>query len=318
MRETILNLGRQFEFEPQLQGADNLGSFRKFLVVGMGGSHLAADLIKIAKPELDLIVHKSYGLPPLPDLQERLIIVNSYSGNTEEAIDAFQAALTKGLSVIALTSGGHLLQKAKEARAPYLLLPGGFQPRMALGLSTRALLKIMGAEADLEQTGELARWLEPARLESQGRALAQNLKGYVPVIYTGGRNWALAYNWKIRFNETAKIPAFWNEFPELNHNEMQGWLKTAKTLALLKRFFLIFLLDQTDDPRILKRMELTRELMEKNGLPVKTVLLEGKTRWHQIFNCLVLADWVSFYLAQIYGSDPETVPLIEEFKQRLK
>lgn len=319
MRKDILNFCTQFEFEPQIQNGQNLGAFSKFLVAGMGGSHLAADLIKLARPGLDLVVHKSYDLPALADLSERLIIANSYSGNTEETLTVFDKAIEQGLSVAVATTGGKLLERAQKQGTPLVLMPDiGLQPRLALGFNVRALLKIVGDETGLKETFELGHSFHPEKLEEPGRSLAKKLRGHIPIIYASSKNWALAYNWKIRLNETGKVPAFWNQFPELNHNEMQGFGGSAKTAKLKALFQFIFLYDETDHPRILKRMKLTKQLLEKQDLPVKTIDLEGSSGWHKIFNNLALADWVSFYLADLYGNEPEPVPLIEEFKQLLR
>ena len=143
--EDIKNYGKQFDFEPAIENAAKLKKFGKFVVVGMGGSHLAADIIKAWHPEIDIIVWSNYGMPPLAekDLKDRLIILSSYSGSTEETLDAFAVAKTKKLSMVAIASKGKLLSMADKAKIPYVRLPDvHLQPRMATGVSMKAILRI--------------------------------------------------------------------------------------------------------------------------------------------------------------------------------
>ena len=148
--KAIKDFPKQIEFEPVVENTEKLkpfgfaqGKSRKFAVCGMGGSHLAADLIKIARPDLDIIIHSSYGLPEIGDLDERLIIVNSYSGNTEEALDSFGEALEKKLNLAAISIGGKLLEQAQNKGIAFVKIPDtGIQPRMALGFFVLALLKL--------------------------------------------------------------------------------------------------------------------------------------------------------------------------------
>jgi len=149
----------------------------------------------------------------------------------------------------------------------------------------------------------------------KGEALSRRLRGKVPVIYSSSRNLPIAYNWKIKFNETGKIPAFTNRFPELNHNEMTGFDGKWKGGDILS---FVFLEDEFDDPRILKRMEATKKMYEDRKLEVITVKLEGEDVFHRIFQTLLIADWAALYLAKFYEVDPENVPMVEEFKNLIK
>jgi glucose/mannose-6-phosphate isomerase len=137
----------------------------------------------------------------------------------------------------------------------------------------------------------------------------------VPVIYTSAKNAAIGYNWKIKFNETGKIPAFTNVVPELNHNEMTGFDAKEKTVALSRGFRFIFLKDGLDDRRILKRMSVLEKLYHDRGFKVEIVLLQGKNEIQKIFNALILADWTAYHTAKLYGVDPEQVSMVEEFKK---
>ena len=318
MYEAIRDFAKQFEFEPRVVNEKKLKKFKKFIVAGMGGSHLAADLLKVWYPDLDLYIHKDYGLPPLAgeDLKNSLIIASSYSGNTEEAISVYDAALKNNLPLAAVASGGKLLDLAKKNGIPYIKLPDiGIEPRAALGFSIKAILKLIDDEHGLKEAQNLAALLRPMDLEKEGQNLASILKGKVPIIYSSTNNLGLAYNWKIALNETGKIPAFYNVFPELNHNEMTSFDVTGPTQSLSKNFHFLILKDLSDGSRILKRMEVLERLFRDRKFPVTVIELSGKTKLHKIFNSFILANWSALYTAKEYGVDPEEVPLVEEFKK---
>src|SRR3989338_907812 len=157
--------------------------------------------------------------------------------------------------------------------------------------------------------------LHPEKLEAAGKALGQKLVGSVPVVYASTRHFALANNWKIKVNENTKVPIFANVFPELNHNEMNGFDPQAGTRSLSRSFHFVFLRDDEDDPRIVRRMEVLEQLYRERELPVESIALTGASRLEKIFSSLLTADWVSLALAEAYGVNPEPVPLVEEFKK---
>lgn len=319
--EAIKNFSKQFAFQPMIENAKKPKKYGGFIVAGMGGSNLAPELLKIRRPGLDIISHRNYGLPnlSLKVLKNTLIIASSYSGNTEETLDAFKLAVSKKYPAAAITVGGKLLELAKKYKKPFIQLPDAdIQPRSALGFSAKALLKLTGDQEALREASELAEILKPYELERTGKALAKKLKGLTPIIYASEKNKAIAYNWKIKFNETGKIPAFINVFPELNHNEMTGFDVADSTRDLSKNFYFIFLKDAADHPQLLKRMNVTERLYRERGLPVEVAVLNGKTVWHKIFSSLVLADWATYYTAQEYGLEATEVPMVEEFKRLIK
>ena len=318
MRDAILAFHTQFSYEPQIENSQNFVALKKFIVLGMGGSHWAADLLKTCNPALNITIHNNYGLPALSQdiLKSSLIIASSYSGNTEETIDGFRTAIEKRLPLIAIATGGMVLDIAKNQSIPYIQMPSlGIQPRSALGFSMRSLLKAMSEEDALVESSGLARSLEPSRFESRGKEIAENLKGSVPVIYASSRNAALAYVWKIKFNETGKIPAFANIFPELNHNEMTGFDVKESTKGLSKSFSFLLLKDADDHPQIRKRMEILEKLYRDRNLTVAAINLAGDTCWDKVFSSVILADWAAYYTAGVYGVEPEQVPMVDEFKR---
>lgn len=321
MNEAIKNFPKQFAYKPEIKNSAEFSRFTKFVVVGMGGSHLAADLLKVWDMYLDIIIHEDYGLPALSDAEskQRLIVLSSYSGNTEEVLDALEKAREKQLTVVAVAVGGKLLELAKNYNLPYIQMPDtGIQPRSALGFSFKAFLKIIGNEEALKETEKLADSLKPEDAEKAGQALAKRLKGFIPVIYSSRKNSAIAYNWKIKFNETGKIPAFYNVFSELNHNEMTGFDAQESTKNLARNFYFLILKDADDSPSIKKRMAILEKLYQDRGLNIESLEMNSKNIFHKIFSSLLLADWTAYYTAQIYGVEAEQVPMVEEFKKLMK
>ncbi len=318
--ESLKNFWKQFEFVPVVENAKALKKAASYAVLGMGGSNLAAGLLKIWNANLDIYLHKNYGLPPLSPktLKQSMVIASSYSGNTEETLDGFQKALKNKLNVAVVAAGGKLLDQARKHKKPCIQLPHGIQPRTAIGYSFMALLKLTGDSARLREAASLAHLLKSTEYERAGKTLAKKLKGNVPIICASERNSALAYNWKIRINETGKVPAFCSTFPELNHNEMTSFDVKETTRDLSQKFFFVFLKDATDNPRILKRMNVTERMYRERGLPVEVVIVNGKNPAHKIFSSVLIADWTAYYLAKEYGIDPEQVPLVEEFKKLIR
>lgn len=318
MEQVIRNFSAQFAYEPKVEHAEKLKPARFFIVAGMGGSALPARLLLAKDPSAPLFTHREYGVPALDAIitSESLFIAMSYSGNTEETLDALAAATAKGMRTAAITTGGKLLFRARAENIPCVKIPAtGIQPRMADGFLLKALLKLMGREKDIKELNALASSFDASLYKKKGGILAQTVRGKIPVVYASARNEALAYNWKIKFNESAKIPAFWNVFPELNHNEMTGFDVIESTKKFSDAFHFIFLADENDHPRIQKRMEITRGLFQKRGLSVDVVRMQGHTSWERIFISLAVVDWAAYALALHYGTESEQVPMVEEFKK---
>ncbi|MCH8244474.1 bifunctional phosphoglucose/phosphomannose isomerase [Patescibacteria group bacterium] len=317
IKEAIENFAKQFSYEPVIENKEKWQKAEKFLLVGMGGSHLQGGIVRMLKPSLDFMIHRDYGLPPCVG-KDRLVIASSYSGNTEETVSAFKEAAENGFPLAVSSVKGKLLELAKEHQIPYVQIPDtGIQPRSALGYTLRALLKLIGEEELLKETGDLTSVLMPKAFENEGKELAKRMKGKIPVIYSSRKNQPIAYNWKIKFNESAKIPSFYNVFPELNHNEMAGFDVVGATKGLSENLYILLLYDDTDHPRIQKRMEVLQKLYKDKGVKVESIILTGETPSQKIFSSLLLADWTAWYTAKEYGTEPEEVAMIEEFKKQI-
>jgi len=327
LKSVILNSVKQLSSEPDFfnQLCLTRRSFNKIILCGMGGSALVGDFFDYLKEQkhiplslpIPLTTHRSYALPPEAD-HHSLIICISYSGDTEETISAYNEAKKQNLEVAAITYGGKLADLCKQNNTPWIKIPQDkMPPRFSLGYQLIALTKIFMAYGLLASSAKdeavlLAENIDPSLVENDARIICTKLAHKVPVIYSSKDNELLAKLWKIQFNENAKVPAFYNSFPELNHNEMVGWTRS------LGPFSFLFLQDENDSPEIKKRMQLTTKLLQAKNLPVEFVKVSGLTPLEKLFRSLVFGDWLSYHLALFYGVDPTPVEMVEEFKKLLK
>jgi glucose/mannose-6-phosphate isomerase len=319
MEEAIRNFPQQFLYDPVIEDGP-APSVSSYIIAGMGGSHLAGDLLKMLRPEAPIVIHPDYGLPRMSEetLRDSLIIGSSYSGDTEEPIDTFEEAKKKDLAFAVIATGGRLWELAQAARVPRIRMPDtGIQPRMALGFSLKALLKLLGDEEGLKASAALSSELDVGAAEKEGERIADLLAGRTPVIYASAQNIAIAYNWKIKFNETGKTPAFYNMFPELNHNEMTGFDCGPKAKRPGDQYAVLMITDDRDDERVRKRMEITAELYKERGIHVEMLPLSGETLLKKAFQSLMIADWAAYHTARACGAEPEQVPMVEELKRRI-
>lgn len=313
MKQSILDFPKQLLWKPEIENQKNLPK-QKIIIAGMGGSALAGGFLKMLIPQINIRIHRNYGLPYGTN-KDTLVVAISYSGNTEETIDALETARKNKTALAVIATGGRLLHLAKQLRIPYIEIPNiGIQPRMATGFILKALAHLVNEkslERNLEKTG---RSIKPTNLAQRGTELARKLKNSVPIIYSSEANKSIARTLKIKFNETGKIPAFYNVLPELNHNEMTGYDSNQKTRALSKNFAFILLQDKNDAPRIKKRMSVLKKILEQKKL--QTLTIPFTSRFLQsIFETILIGDWAAYYLAKIHGADSENVPLVEKFKK---
>ena len=317
--DLLVRFPEQFSFQPIIENGKVGEEFSHRAVGGMGGSHLAAGLLNTIDPAQSLWIHKEYGLPPFTESQARetLFIASSYSGNTEETLDFARAAHAKTYSLAVVASGGELLQFAQEKGIPFVRLPLlPTPPRMNIGLSVRAFTALLGAKELFEELGRLTSALDTNAAYEQGQILAHLLMGKIPLIYASARNFPLAYQWKISFNENSKVQAFCNMLPEAAHNEIEGFDGGSHNPHI--PFFLIMLADSADHPRIKKRMTLIQESYEKRGVPVAVVSLTGGTKSEKIFGSVLTANATAIALAKGYGNEAMQTPLLDQLKEKMR
>jgi glucose/mannose-6-phosphate isomerase len=299
------------------------------VLCGMGGSALAANIFKNWMYD-NLVVPfeivRGYSLPDYigPD---SLVILSSYSGNTEETLSAYEEAKGQNARIATISAGGELTKLAQQHNQLVLELPTGMQPRLAVFAGLKALACLfedMRLVAATDLRGQLintADYLDMVKFsmspdddsDNVAMGIAEKIAGKVALIYAGPALGSAAYKWKININENANQLAFYNTYPELNHNEFQGWqFPTQKPLVAIQ------LESDLDTDRIKRRMEVTKQLLADRGFDPIAVKAQGKTFIDQLLSTILLGDYISAYAAILNGVDPTPVELVEKLKVELK
>ena len=328
------------DFPAQCESAWRLGletplskqTFDRVHFLGMGGSAIGGDLIRSyleSKLSLPIFIHRSYELPASVG-RSSLVLAVSYSGNTEETLTAYRSARKRGARLVAVTSGGTLLQWAKRDGIPFAQIPSGFPPRAALGylffVPLLVLCRTAGVRVERGEFQEMMRLLVQLRDGELGpmvpssknlsKRLALTLFDHIPVIYAGiSRMDAVAFRWRGQIAENAKQLGWHHLFPEMNHNEIMGWHHPRR---LFRSFKILFLRDREDFPQVRRRMDITRSLVTQEvGVKTLEVWSRGKGLLARLFSLIYIGDFVSYYLAVLNRVDPTPVARIEELKRRL-
>jgi len=305
-------LKAQLTWIPPIEGTVS-GVQKRVIVGGMGGSALPGHAARFLDNAISISVHSDYEMPEHAPA-DALCIAISYSGNTEETLSFAKAVHGRGYPLAVIASGGELSVFAREAGVPIAVVPEGLSPRNALFYLLRALLALTNRSALLEELAAVS--IDAGGAHRASESLAKELSGGLPLFYASRTNGFLAHAAKIHAHETAKMLAFANVFPELNHNEMESFDTPAPdAAAALARF--VLLRDARDDARVIRRMDLFAEMMRTHGRRVAEVPLRGATRAEVLVYGWFVVHLSALALAGKRGVDPDTVPLVEEFKKRL-
>lgn len=282
------------------------------VVCGMGGSAIGGDLLKsYLSRTMPVIVNRDYEIPEFVN-ENSLVIVVSYSGNTEETLNCYKKAKEKGCKIIAISSDGKLAEKCKTV----IKIPSGLQPRAAIGYLFFPIIGVLHNSGIIEvKNEELNEMLDTLKdtnyYKEAGEALAKKIKNKVPIIYSSALLEPVAYRFKTQINENSKQPAFHHVFPEMNHNELVGYKHMDR-----KDFIAIFIRDNEDHPRIKKRMDICKKILEKR-VDVEEIETKGKYLLSRMFSAIYLGDLTSYYLALLNREDPTPVTVIEYLKSEL-
>jgi len=304
--------------------------YHQVVLTGMGGSAIAGDLLKSYLQDeftIPFIINRNYSLPNFVG-PKTLVIACSYSGNTEETIDATETALDKKAPVIGLSSGGTLEKLLTEKNLPFIKIPDGYPPRQALGYMFFPLLNLFqyldliqpkndAIRETIKVLQELRERNAPQTIHNHNltRLIAQKLYTKVPVVYTASELlYPVVTRWRNQFNENSKVLAFSNVLPELNHNEIMGWEAPRE---VLEKFNILFLRDQSELSRNKIRLKITKDIFQKNNVPIFEIFGEGKGLLARIFSLIYIGDWVSYYLALLYEKDPFKIDSIQFLKDSL-
>jgi glucose/mannose-6-phosphate isomerase len=309
--------------------SDGGGELGGIAVAGMGGSAIGGDLVASAFIDSlpsPMATIRGYQLPDWLTSRS-LVFAVSYSGNTEETLSCLGQALERGCNLVAISSGGKISQTARERELPLIEVPSSLQPRAAMGflsIPIAACLESMGlatdVERDVDETAGVLSLLaelygpEVPASENPAKQLAATFHQKIPVIYGAEVTAVAAMRWKCQINENAKALAFYHEFPELNHNEVVGWESPAD---LMDRFRVIYLKDDQFHPQNKKRMDVTAGLLKDYVGDILEHHSSGRSRLARLFSSIYLGDYVSLYMAVLYGIDPSPVVRIEALKKQL-
>lgn len=327
MLEQIESLPDQLRWAAE-QDVPSIGTHSEILFAGMGGSAIAGDYLGVvAAPHgTRVVVHRGYGPVPLWAIRQRpFVVAASYSGNTEETIDFVLAAHESGLPVATIGTGGILAQLASRHGWPSFQVPGGLQPRAAIGYLLGAAIKLAEAAHSIDDQRlslvEAIDFAEGALAEDgdqwrHAEQITEALAGRIPIIYGGGPvSGAVARRWKTQINENAKQPAWHSVLPEVDHNEIVGW-ETMRDLTG-RHFGIVVLADSADHDRMIPRLAHTRELTEDAVPWVGHVHSSGTSALTRLISLTTLGDLVSWMLAKQAGLDPLPVETIEKLKKLL-
>lgn len=294
--------------------------WRHIVVSGLGGSGIGGTIVQnYLTPTLAIpfVVNKTYDLPAFVG-ECSLVIICSYSGNTEETISAFQQALERKSYVVCITSGGRIEEMAKADKLPYFKIPGGMPPRACLGYSLVQVLFALCYAGLIKDTfvSEINMAItllteQQNNLKHIATKLAQKAYGKLPVIYAGCEMEGVAVRWRQQINENSKLTAWENVVPEMNHNELVGWKDIDEHKAVF------FLHSDSNHPKVKTRMGINKTIINRCTDTVLDVTAIGNSYWEQAFSLIHIGDWLSWYLADLRQVDATEVEVIDYLKNEL-
>lgn len=306
-------------------------NFNKIVFAGMGGSAIGAELVRsylYFESKIPIMVCREYELPGYVD-NSTLVFISSYSGNTEETINAYKQARQRDSAIIVISSGGKLEEKAKNEEITFISIPKGLPPRCALGYLSIIPLCVLAKLGLIEDRSSFIteainvledlknRNLNPnIRLKDNiAKYIANKIFNKFTIIYAGSIHFdVVAMRLRTQLNENSKVLALSHVFPEMNHNEIVGWQNPKN---LFKNFTVIMLRDKDMHPPVAKRMDITSDILKKEGIKILEIWSQGQDLLSRIFSLIYTGDFISYYLAILYGIDPTPVDRVTYLKNQL-
>jgi len=321
--EEAVRIGKEVKIKFKVKGVQNI------VLTGLGGSAIGGDLLRsYLSEELDVpfSVNRYYTLPEFVG-KNTLVIVSSYSGNTEETISAHKDAMKRKARILCISTGGEIANTAKKFKQPWIQIPPGLSPRAALGYSFFPLLVILGRlgfikskDKDIKETVQLLKnksvsFSNPESPENAPLKLAERIKGKLPVIYSPVEHLdTVNIRWRGQIAENAKQLSSGHVLPEMNHNELVGWKVLTE---IMKQMHVIFLKDIGTHKRVAIREGITKQIVSQYAGEVTEVSSDGKGLLARLFSLIYFGDWVTLYLAILNNVDPEPVAIIDYLKNEL-
>jgi glucose/mannose-6-phosphate isomerase len=318
------------DFPIQLQEALIIGKNHKFItpistfsnivVTGLGGSGIGGSIVQnfvFDKLTVPFIVNKDYFLPAFVN-KHSLVIVCSYSGNTEETLMAMQQARKQKATIVCITSGGKVAEIAKAKKLDCILVPAGMPPRSCLGYSMVQLLwvlhhfQLITNSFEKEIKGAIKKMIANEEdTQKQSLTIAKKMVGKTPIVYSASTIEGVAVRFRQQINENSKMLAWHGAVPEMNHNELVGWRDNATDKVV------VILRNHDDFDRVQLRIEIGKEIMKKYKPTILEIYSEGKTYWERIFHLIHITDWISVHLADLRELDATEVKVIDFLKKSL-
>jgi len=312
--EEALQIAQSYKFKNPATPVDNI------LLTGLGGSGIGGSIVQnyvADKLKIPFTVNKDYALPKFVG-SNTLVIVCSYSGNTEETLESMKQAIKAKAQVVCITSGGEVGAISETRGLDCILVPGGLPPRACIGYSIVQILTVLRRFKLLSQKvdGDIHASLELLKeqtkdIQKKAKAIAQKLNGKLPVIYAAANYEGLAVRVRQQFNENGKILCWHNAIPEMNHNELVGWRQKDENKVVL------LLRNEDDYSRTQTRMEINKKVIKKYTPNIIELYSKGVSYWEHVFYFIHLTDWVSVFIADLNGNDATEVEVINELKGAL-
>ena len=333
MKDAIYNfaddIDRAAEIGKKIVLNKKYNAIHNIIVAGMGGSAIGGDINKMLLNNdlsIPLIISRNYNIPKWAN-KHTLLVVSSYSGETEETLSAFENALSKECQIFGITTGGYLSKKLISNDLDFILIPSGLQPRAALAYSFvpmqylllhLGLIKIdlnynlMNSVSLLKSVRDIYKSNDK---NNKTWVLSNKIFDTIPIIYGETDNTSIvALRWSNQLSENSKMLAFCNEFPEFNHNEIVGWENNPK---LIEKLSIIWLNDESNHERISIRQQITNKILETMVKNQFEISLHGTTRFERLLHLIHFGDWVSLWCAYLHGTDPSPVEKISKLKEEL-
>jgi glucose/mannose-6-phosphate isomerase len=293
---------------------------RNVLISGLGGSGIGGTIISelsFDSSPVPVSVTKGYFIPAFVD-QHSLVVISSYSGNTEETLACMEQAIAKKAHIVCITSGGKVAELAKEHKLDIILIPGGMPPRACLGFSLAQQVIIFAkhkllsssAIAELENSIALLK-AEQKFIRTQADTLAKSLHGRTPVIYCTTNYEGIAIRFRQQLNENAKVLCWHHVIPEMNHNELVGWAGGSEEVAV------VLFSDPDEYERNNYRIAINKDIITRFTPHFTNIIAKGKSQIEKSIYLIHLGDWASVYLANLRGVDAIEVNVINFLKGEL-
>ncbi|RYE24488.1 MAG: bifunctional phosphoglucose/phosphomannose isomerase [Sphingobacteriales bacterium] len=312
--EEALIIGQNYKFISAKK------EFKNVILTGLGGSGIGGSIIQnyvFDKLAIPFVVNKDYFMPSFVG-EDSLVLVSSYSGNTEETVAALQQAIKAKATVVCVTSGGKIAELAKKKNLDCVLLPAGMPPRACVGYSMTQVLYALSHFGLIKdsfvkdiKTSIKTLKADTKDIQKKAKKVAQKLNDKMPIIYASADYEGIAVRFRQQLNENSKMLCWHNVIPEMNHNELVGWRdKDAHNAVVILR-------NEDDYERVQTRIEINKKIIKKYTPNIIEIYSQGKSYWERIFYFIHLTDWVSVDLADMRNQNATEVKVIDFLKGEL-